>query len=203
MHSLIETMKRVAAQVVNTRAQPRWGIVQSVDPSGPLVRVMLQPEGVLTGWLPVLQQSAGPGATFFTVPAPGWQALILPDMGEAEHGIVAAFSHSNASPLPATANAIGTGGTPNATTAPLVAGETVIRAASGSVIRLTAGGDVFMQPGSGVVKIDGSIVCNGDVSDRHGSLDRLRGHFNAHDHGNVQAGGSNTSAPLPPNLDAE
>jgi len=39
--------------------QPRFGVVTSVDPAAGTARVQLQPDGVLTGWLPVLSPWAG------------------------------------------------------------------------------------------------------------------------------------------------
>jgi hypothetical protein len=191
--ALIEAMKRIVHQVLNTVARPRWAIVTSVDTSGSQLRarVTLQPEGITTGWLPVLQPSSGPGATGGFIPSPGWMAFVHPDFGEAEHGVVAGFAHSDLAPMPQTPNAPGTGGTPSTTKAQGVPGEFIVNA-FGSTIRVCAGGSIFLQPGGGTVFVDGSIACNGDVSDRHGSLDRLRQNYDAHQHPGVQSGGGST-----------
>lgn len=62
--------------------------------------------------------------------------------------------------------------------------------AAGSVVRLCGDGSVFLQ---GTVRVDGNLIVNGDVSDQHGSLDRLRKIYNQHVHGGVQTGTSTTT----------
>ncbi len=48
------------------------------------------------------------------------------------------------------------------------------------------------------VRVKGDLHVNGDVYDRHGSLDRLRGNYNAHVHSDPQGGSvSTTTAPDP------
>lgn len=162
MDALVQMVKRVALQAVQGRGQPRWGIVESVDPSGPLVRLKLQPEGVLTGWLPIVHPSASGAGTAVSIPTPGDQALTVTDCGEAEHAVVVGFSHSTAAPLPQVPNAPGTGGTPSTTAAPARIGEYIVYA-HGSVVRLVEGGDIYLKPGSGFVRIDGTLTVNGSV----------------------------------------
>jgi phage gp45-like len=85
-------------------------------------------------------------------------------------------------------------------------GETVLYGGDGSRVAIRQGGVVEVWAGStvavhasggttfsGNVTVDGSLTTTGDVSDSHGSLDRLRGHYNGHDH----AGGAPTSEPDP------
>jgi len=45
---------------------------------------------------------------------------------------------------------------------------------SGSFVKLT---------NDGTVQVKGDLHVDGDVYDRHGSLDRLRQHYDAHTHG--------------------
>lgn len=162
MERFLAGIKRQAAAMDAQAGQPRWGIVQNVDPSRPAVRVLMQPEGVLSGWLPVVQPSAGPGVSSGVIPLAGWMAFVLPDLGDAEHGVVIGFAHNDGATLPKPPNAPGTGGTPSTTPAPLVAGEWFITA-FGSTVRLCANGDLLLVPGSGTVKIDGNLTVNGYV----------------------------------------
>lgn len=164
MDRLIAGVKRHAGAMDAQAGQPRWGIVQSVDATGGQVRVrvMMQPEGVLSGWLPVIYQSAGPAAFAGIIPTPGWQAFVLPDLGDAEHGVVMGFAHNDGGTLPQVPNSPGTGGVKNTTPSPYAAGAWVV-VAFGSVIRLSAAGDIFLQPGSGTVKIDGNLTVNGYI----------------------------------------
>src|SRR5581483_1785282 len=85
-------IRRIASEVISTKGSPFWGLVASVDPTRPAVRVQRMPDGELTGWLPVL----GTAQTGATIPVVGWQAYIVPDQDDAEHGVVCDFAHSDA-----------------------------------------------------------------------------------------------------------
>ena len=60
----------------------------------------LQPEGVLTGWLPVLSPWIGSGWGMCCPPVPGDQVLVIAQEGEAEHGLIIgrAFSSTQTPP---------------------------------------------------------------------------------------------------------
>lgn len=85
----------------------------------------------------------------------------------------------------------------------LQAGEAVLYAADGSRVHIRQGGvievwgksvtvnattAIINAPGgvtiNGNVQINGGLTATGDVADGHGSLDRLRGHYDAHQHTN-------------------
>lgn len=157
MHRLLNTLKAQAASLDRSIGQPRFGVVASVDPARYAARVSLQPEGVLTGWLPVLSCWAGAGWGAVCLPAPGDQVLVVPQEGDAEHGVIVGSSYSDGVRAPA---------------AP--AGELWLVHRSGSSLRL--GND-------GTIRIAGDLHVDGDVHDRQGSLARLRGHYDVHVHG--------------------
>lgn len=48
---------------------------------------------------------------------------------------------------------------------------------------------------TGNVKVNGNIVCDGQVSDANGSMQEMRGVYNGHTHSGVQTGGASTAAP--------
>ena len=191
MDRLINAMKSQAASVAGRIAVNRWGVVTSVDPTGPFVKVTIQPDGVQSGWLPVAQSGAGGGMTAVVIPDVGMHALLVPDMGDAGHYIVVGFGHNDTVPIPVVPAALpGTlSGTPSAAQTPWQAGEAGFVHKSGATFRMTAAGTIYVR---GNVFIDGSLVCNGDSSDRHGSLDRLRGAYDGHAHTGVQPGGGTT-----------
>jgi len=141
--------------------------VVSVDPMRHAARVSLQPEGVISGWLPVLSPWVGAGWGLAASPMPGQQVLVLPQDGEGEHGVIVGGAWSDASATPG---------------APV--GELWLVHQSGSFIKLV---------GNGTVQVNGDLHVNGDVYDRHGSLDRLRGNYDAHTHGGVNPGGGSTA----------
>jgi phage baseplate assembly protein gpV len=166
MQRVFNSLKAQAASLDLAHGRPRFGTVASVDPARHAARVSLQPEGVMTGWLPVLSPWVGAGWGMCVPPQPGQQVLVLPQDGDGEHGVIVGGAWSDASTTPG---------------APV--GELWLVHQSGSFIKLA---------NDGTVRVQGDLHVNGDVYDKHGSLDRLRGNYDAHTHGGVQPGGSST-----------
>ena len=169
MDRLLNAMKAQSGAQDAGVGQARFGVVTSVDPAKGTARVTLQPEGVLTGWLPVLSPWVGAGWGMSCPPSPGDQVLVVPQEGDAEHGLIVARSWSRGSAAPATP-----------------VGEMWMTHKSGSFIRLL---------NDGTVSVKGDLHVEGDVFDRHGSLAQLRGHYNQHRHADPQGG---TTAPPTP-----
>ena len=162
MDRLLNALKAQSGAQDARAGQPRFGTVTSVDPGAGTARVQLQPEGVLTGWLPVLSPFVGAGWGMSCPPSPGDQVLVLPQEGDAEHGMIVARAWSKAAAAPATP-----------------VGELWLTHKSGSFVRLV---------NDGTVRVQGDLHVNGDVFDRHGSLAQLRGHYNGHRHSDPQGG---------------
>lgn len=171
-------------------AQPRFAIVTSVDPARPAVRVSLQPEGVITGWLPILSPWVGAGWGLSCPPTPGDQVFVLSQEGDADNGVV-----------------IGRAWSDSATTPAAPSGELWLTHKTGSFVKLQNDGtirmqgDVYVTGGifatgdmriTGNIQTTGNIAASGNVSDAHASMAALRGHYNAHGHPDPQGG---TTAP--------
>ena len=109
-------------------SQPRYGTVTSVNPTTSTARVKLQPEGVLSGWLPILSPWVGDGWGMYCPPTPGDQVLVLAQEGDAEHGIIVGRAFSNTQTPPATP-----------------VGELWLVHTSGSFIKLQNDGTIQMQ----------------------------------------------------------
>lgn len=169
MDRLLNALKAHSGAQDLLAGQARFGTVTSVDPEHGTARVQLQPEGVLTGWLPVLSPWVGAGWGISCPPSPGDQVLVVPQEGDAEHGLIVARGWSRAMAAPATP-----------------VGELWLTHRSGSHVRLL---------NDGTVSVRGDLHVEGDVYDRHGSLAQLRGHYNSHTH--VDPQGGKTSEPLP------
>ena len=169
MERFVNALKAQAAAMDRSQGQPRFGIVGSVDAARYAARVMLQPEGVLTGWLPILSPWVGAGWGMVCPPAPGDQVMVLPQEGDAEHGVVVGVSFSDSRRAPV---------------APL--GELWLVHARGSFLKLVS---------DGTVRVQGDLHVDGDVYDRHGSLAQLRGHYDEHVHADPQGG--QTAPPTP------
>jgi len=156
MDAFLNALKAQSGAQDAAVGQARFGVVTSVDPARATARVLLQPEAVLTGWLPVLSPWVGAGWGMACPPSPGDQVLVLAQEGDAEHGIITGRAFSDAAAAPA---------------AP--AGELWLVHKSGSFVKLS---------NDGTVRVKGDLHVDGDVHDAHGSLDQLRGHYNAHRH---------------------
>ena len=169
MDRLINALKAHSGTQDASSGQPRFGKVTSVDPAAGTVRVQLQPEGVLTGWLPLLSPWVGAGWGVSCPPSPGDQVFILSQEGDADNGVVVGRTWSEQSPMPSTP-----------------VGELWLTHQSGSYVRLLNNGTISMR---------GDLHVDGDVYDRHGSLAALRGHYNQHQHGVPQGGTTTTPQP--------
>lgn len=167
MDSFLNALKAEAGALDRAMGQARFGIVASVDARRATARVLLQPEGVLSGWLPLLSPWVGAGWGIACPPTPGEQVLVLAQEGDAEHGIIVGRAFSETAPAPEAQ-----------------AGELWLVHKSGSFLKLCNDGTVRMK---GTVHIEGDLNVTGAVSDADGSLGRLRGHYNAHRHASLSA----------------
>ncbi len=192
MEQFFNALKAQAGALDGMHGRPRFGVVSSVDPNRYAARVILQPEGVLTGWLPVLSAWVGAGWGMAAAPMPGQQVLILPQDGDAEHGVVVGAAWSDASPTP---------GAP--------AGELWLVHQSGSFLKLLNDGSLRIKAPSfiegdvqitGNVQVSGDVRVGGDVFDATGPLSRLRDAYNGHIHPGVQPGDGNTATTNSPDI---
>ncbi len=156
MERFLNLLKQHAGALDQGASQPRLATVTSVDPGAATVRVTLQPEGVLSGWLPVLSPWIGAGWGMYCPPSPGDQVLVVAQEGDAEHGIIGGRVYSDEQSPPATP-----------------VGEFWLVHKSGSFIKLQ---------NDGTIQVQGDLHVAGDVYDRRGSLSALRGHYNSHTH---------------------
>jgi hypothetical protein len=152
----MNALKAQAGALDLQRGQPRLALVTSVDPSSSTARVSLQPEGVLTGWLPIATAWSGAGWGLICPPTPGDQVLVIPQEGDAEHGILVARLYSATQPPPAAPS-----------------GELWLVHQSGSSLKLTS---------DGTIRVQGDLHVAGDVYDAHGPMSGLRAHYDEHVH---------------------
>src|SRR5947209_1609254 len=95
MDRLINSLKAHAGGLDVGQGQPRFGIISSFDPSSYAARVTLQPEGGLSGWLPVLSSWIGTGWGLACPPSIGDQVMVLAQEGHADHGVIIGGAHSD------------------------------------------------------------------------------------------------------------
>ncbi len=162
MDRFLNSLKGHSGAQDATGGQPRFGKVTSVDPARGTVRVRLEPENVLTGWLPVLSPWVGDGWGLGCPPSPGDQVFVLPQEGDAENGVVIGRAWSGTMTIP-----------------PTPVGELWLMHKSGSFLRLL---------NDGTIRVKGDLHVDGDIYDRFGPLSTLRDRYNQHVHPDPQGG---------------
>ncbi|WP_284944568.1 phage baseplate assembly protein V [Acidisoma cladoniae] len=186
MEGWLNAMRAQAAVMAGAIGQVRCGIVQNVDPSTYCAKVSLQPEDVLTGWLPIASAWVGAGWGLVTPPTPGQQVLVLAQEGHAEHGLIIGGLFSIAAKPPQ---------------APT--GELWMVHATGSFLKLQNDGSIAGHATvwtlTGDIHLTGNLVASGDISDKggaHGTLDHFRTIYDVHVHPNVANGPGDTGLPI-------
>jgi phage baseplate assembly protein gpV len=167
MNRLSDAIKSHATALDLRQAEARFGAVTSVDSSKSMVRVKLQPEDVLTGWLPTLSPWIGNGWGMVCLPSPGDQVLVVFQEGDANHGVVAGRAYSAVQRPPI---------------APL--GEFWLVHQSGSCLKLA---------NDGTIRIVGDLHVMGDVYDKVGPMSAIRSAYDGHTH--TDSRGGTTSLP--------
>jgi phage baseplate assembly protein gpV len=150
----------------------RFGLVSSFDPVAYAARVMLQPENILTGWLPILSAWVGNGWGLAAPLTPGDQVLVIAQEADAEHGVIIGSVWSAVDSAPGAA-----------------AGELWLQHQSGSFVKLHNDGTIAMQ--ATTVNVTGNLVVSGNISDQngaHGTLASLRSAHDEHVHADAQGG---------------
>jgi phage baseplate assembly protein gpV len=167
---LSNAIKSHAASLDQSTGQIKFGTVTSVNSQNATARVIIQPDGVLSGWLPVLSQWVGSGWGMVCPPSPGDQVLFVPQEGDVEQGIIIGRSFSNKQMPPVVPD-----------------GEFWLMHQSGSFLKLC---------NDGTIQIHGDLHVQGDVYDRHGPLSGLRTHYNSHTHSMTSTGITTVPSPL-------
>lgn len=123
-------MRMQALLAMGALGKPKHGLVTSYDGSAGAnrVKVMLQPEGIETGWLPITTLMAGQGFGAYFGPSQGDQATVLFQEGDREVGFCIGFLGSDADPPPA-----------------VQSGEIHLIAKTGQFVKLLADGTIDAQ----------------------------------------------------------
>jgi hypothetical protein len=166
---LTNAVKSHAAALDNTSGQAKFGTVTSVNPDTGSVRVIIQPDGVLSGWLPMLSEWVGNGWGMACPPSLGDQVLLVPQEGDGEQGVIIGRTYSIAQIPPKAPG-----------------GEFWLVHRTGSFLKLC---------NDGTICIGGDLHVSGNVYDQHGPLSGLRATYNGHTH--VVKSNGTTTIPNP------
>jgi phage baseplate assembly protein gpV len=153
--------------------QPRFAEITSFDKDTHTAKVTLQPEGVQTGWLPILASGIGAGWGVIASPAIGDQVFVIPQEGNAEHGVIVGRCFSDQQRPPAAPS-----------------GEIWMVHSSGSFIKLTNDGTVQIK---GDLHVEGKVISTDEVVAMDGGN---AVHLSTHKHSGVQTGTGQSGAPV-------
>lgn len=207
MEGMTNVMRREAARAMAQLSLTRIGVVSNYDPDTYSAKARIQPEDVETGWLPVATTWAGNGWGDYNPPSIGEVVEVRFQEGGKAAGIVGLRHFGDEfRPLPVPSGEswrvhqsgsflkfkndgsveLHAAGDLNAT----VAGQANL-AVAGNV---EASAQQFNLRGD--VNVDGNLRVTGDITDLNGiggTVGHLRDVYNAHTHGGIYPGGSNTT----------
>lgn len=201
MKGMSNLWRREGERAAGQRSMPRRATVTSFDPARYAAKVLIQPEGFETGFLPIASPWVGNGWGLVCPPTPGDEVDVhFQEGGKNAAYISLRFFGSKAIP-------------PNA-----LSGEFMLQHANGQRLKFHNDGtievlcfnDINIQCFGNVngtatnwnltgnVFVDGNIVATGDISDQnnaHGTVGAFRSTYDIHTHGGVTPGGANTAVP--------
>ena len=195
MREILNAMRLQAVQAMGERATTRLGTITSYDPNNYAVRVKIEPEGAITGWMPLLSPWVGNGWGMFCAPSIGDSVEV--QFQEADHNAplccLRLFNDQNR-PLA------------------VPSGEFWLQHKSGSFFKLHNDGSIEVNAAAGIsytatahafkgpVTMDSTLIASGTITAPVviGTTNVTFGGKSgtAHTHSGVTTGTGNTGAPL-------
>jgi len=174
--SLTPEQRNEVIALIGQYGANRRGTVLSYQPQPPMAKVMLQPENIETGWLPVLSPWVGNGWGLVIPLAQGDQVLLVCEEGDGQNFAIKGRYYSDVNQAPGTQP---------------VAGEMYMQSESGSrlyfqtgnVVTLAAGTINLQAPGGGntTVAVEGVLHVSGEVYRGYGTGDQVSLGGHTHD----------------------
>jgi len=195
MRHLLNAQRAAAQQAGQGRAATRHGTVSSYDPGAYAVKVLLQPDNALTGWIPLKSAWVGNGWGLFCPPSIGDAVEVDFQEDDGGAGSVGLRFFNNADrPLPCPSGEFW-----------LVHGSgSLLKFLNDGSVELTAPGEITYTAArhrfAGPVRMDDTlnvdgnvtggqnITAAGDIADAGGgkTMAGMRGAYNGHRHGDSQ-----------------
>ena len=171
MRHILNAMRREAANVLGDVALPSSGIVTSYDPGKYAVRLALQPEGNLTGWIPLLTVWVGNGWGITCPPSIGDLVEVTFLNGDIDSGVAGMRMFNDADVPPSTPS-----------------GELWFVHKSGSFIKFHNDGSIEIQAAT--------INSTGAWNHTGTFVNNTKNIGSTHTHSGVTTGGGTTGAPV-------
>lgn len=177
MGDIEDLVRRIVDQVLSRRPKPMIGTVTSYDPNRYAAKVLLQPKGVETGWLPIETGHIGNGVGIAIGLTSGDQVKLDFVGGDRDAPVITGRLHSDQERPPLAQS-----------------GEIVIQTAAGFILKADQSGaltitlngkDLTINAGGGNVHINSA-----------GLFHNSKSVGDTHKHGGVTAGASDTDVPI-------
>jgi phage baseplate assembly protein gpV len=139
--------------------------------NGSSCKVMLEPSGIETGWLPICMPYVGNGFGFIFDIEENTECTVVFENGNSDDGKIVAFHYEDDIPPSITPGS----------------GSALFQHKSGSSILFNKDGSIAINAPGGI-SIKGTVTSTGDMTAGNISLEK-------HVHGGVESGSSNTSGP--------
>ncbi len=205
-------MRLQAQRAVAEMITSRIGTVKSYDPNEYIAKVQLQPDSLITGWLPVASSWMGNGWGMFCPPSPGDMVSVVFINGDLNAGYVESrFWNDEDRPVAVDSGECWLLHKSGAYFKLTNDGKASFSDGQGATVTLNGDGTITSQASNwshtGPMSIDGNVSitgnetvsgnvnCSGTVT---GTTDVVGGgkSLKTHVHGGVQSGGSDTSPPV-------
>ncbi len=194
---MIETIKRVVADMLNMQAKTQYGTVTAYNPNNYTVKVMLQPAGPETDFIPLTAAWAGNNLGAVFGPPIGTDCRVDFVDGVVEASIAGGRFFNSKNPPPV-----------------VQSGQGAIVDGAGSFVRLNNDGTITLGAPVGITsttpllkqvgnfEVDGSVTVTqnitatqniSDLAGTHGTLGQMRTAYDGHTHADPQGG--TTSGP--------
>lgn len=181
---MINHIKRIVADILENFTTTKYGEITAYNPINYTVKVELQPEGVETGFVPLEAAWVGNGFGAVFGPNIGDQARLSFIDGRVQATVVGGRFFNNANQPPV-----------------VQSGQAAFVDSKGSYIRLNNDGTITMGSSAGIIaatpifKVVGQILATGNITTNADVITSTLSSVNAHVHGGVQSGSSNTAGP--------
>lgn len=200
MGPMLNAMRLQAQRAMAGLAEPKVGLVTSYDPNTYSARVSLQPEGILTGWMPIASLWVGNGWGMFSPPSINEMVSVYFIDEDAEAGIISGRHYNDVDrPLAVPSGEFWLVHVKGSYFKLTNDGKITFSDGNGATIYLDGSGDIFSQAAqwthTGPVQITGDLIVDQTIT---GNTDVIGGgkSLKSHVHSGVASGSSDSGPPV-------
>jgi uncharacterized protein involved in type VI secretion and phage assembly len=196
MRRIQNMMRGEGQRAAAAKAPARRGTISAYDPNNYAAKVIIQPEGFETGFLPIASPYVGNGFGLFFGPGIGDEVDVhFQEGGRNAAYISLRFFGNRARPLSVPSGEVWLVTSSGSKAKFTNDGKVTLSDPIGSTLTLNADGTATLVANLTIV---GNLIVSEDISDwngDNGSVQNLRDTYDIHTHGGVQGGAADTAVP--------